>query len=88
MKKAEVIHSSWSSKDIIKFRLISNEAPVSIDHEDRIAALYLDFAFKQRPRFKGALSGLRQFLASESPLKKGEKCFLFHLKSSFCSQDI
>ena len=36
---------------------------------------------------KGALSGLRQFLATESPLND-EKCFLFHLKSSFRSQDI
>ena len=36
--------------------------------------------------FKGALSGLRQFLATESPLKMMP--FLFHLKSSFRSQDI
>ena len=35
--------------------------------------------------FKGTLSGLRQFLATESP---DEKCFLFHLKSSCRSQDI
>ena len=38
--------------------------------------------------FKGALSGLRQFLANESPLKMMKKCFLFHLKSSFHLQDI
>ena len=38
--------------------------------------------------FKSALSGLRQFLATESPLKMIKKCFLFHLKSSFRSQDI
>ena len=36
---------------------------------------------------KGALSGLRQFLATEYPLKMMKKCFLFHLKSSFRSQD-
>ena len=36
---------------------------------------------------KGALSGLRQFLAIQSPLKM-MKCFLFHLESSFCSQNI
>ena len=36
---------------------------------------------------KGALSGLRQILATES-LKDDEKYFLFHLKSSFRSQDI
>ena len=37
---------------------------------------------------KGALSGLRQFLATESSLKIDERGFLFHLKSSFRSQDI
>ena len=36
---------------------------------------------------KGALSGLTQFLATEIPLKM-IKCFLFHVKSSFCSQNI
>ena len=37
---------------------------------------------------KGALSDLRQFLTTESPLKIIKKCFLIHLKSSFRSQDI
>ena len=32
---------------------------------------------------KGQLSCLRQFLATESPLKRMEKKKLFHLKSSF-----
>ena len=36
---------------------------------------------------KGTLSGLRQFLANFS-FKNDEKYFLFHLKSSFRSQDI
>ena len=36
----------------------------------------------------GALSGLRQFLATKSPLKMMKNAFLFHLKSSFRSQDI
>ena len=38
--------------------------------------------------FNGALSGLRQFLATENPLKMMKNAFYFHLKSSFCSQDI
>ena len=46
LNKAGVIHSSWSSKDVIKYKLVSNETPISIDHEDRIAVLYLDFVFK------------------------------------------
>ena len=37
---------------------------------------------------KGALSSLRQFLTIESRLKMMKNVFLFHLKSSFCSQDI
>ena len=40
-----------------------------------------------KPSLKGALSGLRQFLATESHLKM-IKMFLFYLKSSFHSQDI
>ena len=37
---------------------------------------------------KGALSGLRQFLTTGSPIKIYEKCLLFQLKSSFRSRDI
>ena len=42
----------------------------------------------KRATLKGALSGLRQFLATESALKFMKKFFLFHLKSSLRSQDI
>ena len=52
LKKAGVIYSSRSSKGIIKLRHTGNEHPISIYHEDRIAALYLDFIFKQRHNFK------------------------------------
>ena len=51
LKKAAVIHSSWSSKDV-KLRCTANERPISIDHEDRIAVLYPDFVFKKRQNFK------------------------------------
>ena len=37
--------------------------------------------------FKGALSGLRQFSAAESPLKMMKMLFI-HVESSFRSQDI
>ena len=40
---------------------------------------------KQRAVLKGALSGLRQLLASENPLKMMKKYFLLQLKSSSCS---
>ena len=37
---------------------------------------------------KGALSGLRQLFDSWKVFQNDEKCFLFHVKSSFRSQDI
>ena len=37
------------------------------------------FFYPPPPLFKGRLSGLRQFLATESPSKIMKKCFLFHL---------
>ena len=52
LKRARMIHSSWSSKGIMKLRCTANERPISIDHEDRIAALYPDFVFNQRQNFK------------------------------------
>ena len=40
---------------------------------------YYFFTPTPPPLFKGRLSGLRQFLATESPSKIMKKCFLFHL---------
>ena len=51
-------------------------------------ANYLNYERIDFPVFKGALSGLRQILAAESPFQNDEKCFVFHLKSSLRSQDI
>ena len=34
LKRARVIHNSWSSKGIIKLRCTANECPIPIDHED------------------------------------------------------
>ena len=46
---------------------------------------HLGYLISQTPEIiKSALSGLRQFMATESD----EKSFLFHLKSFFCSQNI
>ena len=44
--------------------------------------------FSRKNTLKDALSSLRQFLVTESPLKMMKKCFLFYLKSSFLSPDI
>ena len=43
------------------------------------ASPILLFFYPHPPLFKGRLSGLRQFLATESPSKIMKKCFLFHL---------
>ena len=39
--------------------------------------------FKYESNFKGALSGLRQFLATESPLKMMKNAFYLTLKALF-----
>ena len=39
LKRPGVIHSSWSSKRIIKLRRTANERPITIDHEGKITAL-------------------------------------------------
>ena len=40
-------------------------------------------------KIKGSISGLRQFWQLKAnPFKNHEKCFLFHFKSSFHSQDV
>ena len=46
---------------------------------------YESFIYFKIGNIKGAFSGLRQFLAIESPLKMP---FLFHLKSSSRSEDM
>ena len=47
-------------------------------------------ALQKKLKVKGSLSGLRPCLifGNWKPCKNDEKCFLFHLKSSFRSQDI
>ena len=41
------------------------------------------FRKKNKPRLEGALSGLRQFLANESPLKMMKNAFSFTSKALF-----
>ena len=41
----------------------------------------------EKVHIKGAVSGLRKFLRTESPLKMMKNAFYFTLKSSFRSQD-
>lgn len=53
LKRAGLIHSSWSTKGFIRFRLTVYEYPISVDHENSISALFSDFVFKQRQNLKG-----------------------------------
>ena len=42
------------------------------------------FVTEDVSKAKGPLSGLRQFLTTESPLKMMKNTFLFHVNSFFC----
>ena len=48
LKRASKIHSSWSSKGIVKLRCTMNERPISIMHDSDITDLYPDFVFRER----------------------------------------
>ena len=47
LKRASKIHSSWSSKGIVKLRCTTNERPISIMHVSDIRDLYPDFVFRE-----------------------------------------
>ena len=47
LKQASKIHSSWSSKGIVKLRCTMNECPISIMHDSDITDLYPDFVFRE-----------------------------------------
>ena len=49
--------------------------------------LYCSYGIGIVNAIQAALSFLRQLFSTEGPLIY-EKCFLFHLKNSFCPQDI
>ena len=46
------------------------------------------FFIRNTWQVKGTLPCLKQFFGNWKPFKNDEKCFLFHLKSFFRSQDI
>ena len=48
LKHAGKIHSSWSSKGVIKLRRTMNEKAISILHDDQMGDLYPDLVFKER----------------------------------------
>ena len=50
LKRANLIHSTWSSKSLIKIRRSMNEKPIPIEHENDIFNLYPNFIFKENHR--------------------------------------
>ena len=50
LKRANLIHSTWSSKGLIKIRGSMNEKPIPIEHENDIFNFYPNFAFKESHR--------------------------------------
>ena len=47
LKRAGKIHSTWSSKEILKLRHTMNERPISVKHDSDIADLYPDFVIRE-----------------------------------------
>ena len=47
LKRASLIHSTWSSKGFIQIRRSMNEKPIPIEHENDIFNLYPNFVFKE-----------------------------------------
>ena len=52
LKRARLIHSSWSLKGVVKIRRTMNECTLSIDSKKDLTVIYHDFVFKGRGRSK------------------------------------
>ena len=50
LKRAGKIHSTWSTKGIIKLRRTMNERAISIGDEIELSDLYPDFVFRERQK--------------------------------------
>ena len=53
LKHAGKIHSTWSTKGIIKLRCTMNEHAISIEDETELSDLYPDFVFRERQEQAG-----------------------------------
>ena len=50
LKRAGKIHSTWSTKGVIKLRRTMNERAISIGDEIELSDLYPDFVFRERQK--------------------------------------
>ena len=48
LKRASLIHGSWSSRGVIKLRRTMNERPINITNEATLPELYPDFIFRAK----------------------------------------
>ena len=48
LKRASMIHSTWSARGVIKIRRTANERAVSIKNDNDLKSLYPDFVFRDR----------------------------------------
>ena len=48
LKRASLIHSSWSSRGVIKLRRTINERPINITNEATFSGLYPNFVFRAK----------------------------------------
>ena len=48
LKRAFMIHSTWSARDAIRIRRTANERALSIKNDNDLKFLYPDFVFRDR----------------------------------------
>ena len=48
LKRASMIHSTWSARGVIRIRRTANEKALSIKNDDDLKSLYPDFIFRGR----------------------------------------
>ena len=48
LKRASMIHSTWSARGVIKIRRTANERTLSIKNDNDLKSLYPDFVFRDR----------------------------------------
>ena len=48
LKRASMIHSTWSTRGVIRIRRTANEKALSIKNDNDLKSLYPDFVFRDR----------------------------------------
>ena len=48
LKRASMIHSTWSARCVIRIRRTANEKALSIKNDNDLKSLYPDFVFRDR----------------------------------------